>query len=139
MRLVRNTDIIEYAQQFWRRERDKQEPNTLDIFEAIYGGADPVAMLKKHHGDKMPRKQNVCISVALITSREEVDSLLVREYAVKDAWMRERGLVPEPLTQKLGELAAMCLQRGYFTSARKDRPIRHFNSWQWRGTAAGLI
>jgi hypothetical protein len=139
MRLIRKSAVTEYAQHFWRRERGKMDPNAKLTFQALDAGEDPVTLLKECHRYKLPRQHNICFSVVAITSREEVDGLLFHAYALRDEWTKERGLVPEPFTQRLGELAAMCLDRGYFTSSRNDRQIRHFNQWKERGTLAGVI
>lgn len=139
MRLVSQSSLREYAEHFWRRQRGKHDPNDTETFRAIGAGGEPVALLRSRYDYKLPRVHNDSLSILLVTSRQDVEDLLVHDYLPNDAWMRERGLVPQPFTRRLGDLAAICLERGYFSAPRGDRQIRYFTEWHARGSLAGVL
>ncbi len=139
MNTVAESTLSEYARQFWRRERDKRNPQGIQNFAAIQHGADPVKLLQEAHSYKLPRQYNDQISVVVFTGRDEIENLLVHDYMPSDKWMLERGLCPDPLTRRLGDLASICISRGYFASHRNDRQIHYFNDWQKRGSLANVL
>jgi hypothetical protein len=139
MRLLNESTLREYAMQFWRRQRGKLDPNDTEALTAIDAGADPVAWLRTRYVYKLPRSHNNSVSIVLMTSRDEVENLLVHDYLPNDAWMRERGLVPQPSTRRLGTIAAACLERGYFSAPRRDQQIQYFEEWAARASLADIL
>ncbi|HMC26989.1 MAG TPA: hypothetical protein VKM56_04250 [Verrucomicrobiae bacterium] len=133
MRRERESTLAEYARQYWQREVAKEDPRNSEALRAIDAGENPVAWLREVHPYKLPKPKNELVSVVLITAPDEVRNLLVHDYMPKDDWMKERDLVPEPWTRHLGALAAMCLDRKYFSSRRKDRQIRNYGKWRADG------
>ncbi|WP_050025300.1 hypothetical protein [Verrucomicrobium sp. BvORR034] len=133
MTILDHSTVQEYARQFWRRESEKGNQDGIHTFADIERGADPVEALRVKHSYKLPRPRNSHVCIAAFTSREEIENLLVHEYMPNDKWMQERELVPSPFTQRLGTLARICLDRGYFTSQRDDRQIRHYRNWKKKG------
>jgi hypothetical protein len=134
-----DSTIEEYARQFWRRERDKGNQNGIQTFAAIERGADAVAFLREKHSYKLPRLNNSFVRIAVFTSRDEIEDLLIHDYMPNDNWMKERNLTPQPFTQRLGTLARICLERGYFASQHNDRQIRNYREWKARGTLRNVI
>jgi hypothetical protein len=139
MRLLSDSTIQEYARQFWRRQRRKQDPNDTEALTAIDAGADPVVWLRSKYDYKLPRPHNDLVNIVLMTNQSDVADLLVHDYMPSDHWMKERGLVPQPFTRRLGLLAAACLERGYFASPLSDRPIQNFREWKTRASLADVI
>lgn len=138
MRLLSESSIREYARQFCTGS-GKMNPNEIETFKAIDAGEDPVSWLRRRHDYKLPRPHNDLLSIVLVTNRNEVENLLVHEYMPRDPWMVERGLVPQPFTRRLGDLAAACLERGYFSVPRQDRQIQYFRDWNTRASLANVI
>lgn len=139
MNVLAPSTLKDYARQFWRRERDKQNPQGIKAFAAVERGEDPVKMLREAHDYKLPRLLNDQVSIVAFTSGDEVKNLLVHDYMPNDGWMQERGLVPQPSTRRLGALATICLERGYFASHRGDRQIQYFNRWRQRGSLPNVL
>ena len=139
MNSIAESTIHEYAKQFWRRERDKCNPEGILAFEAIARGEDPVELLMKNHPYKLPHSNNTCLRIVVFTSPDEVKNLLVHDYLPNDDWMRKRGLTPQPFTRRLGTLASICLQRSYFESQWNDRQIRYYQDWKVRGSLTNVI
>lgn len=139
MRLLSESSLREYAEHFWRRQRGKLDPNDIETLWAIDVGADPVALLRSRYVYKLPQPYNDSVSIVLITRWDEVKNLLVHDYLPNDGWMREREIVPHPFTRKLGDLATICLERGYFCTPRRDRPIQYFKEWQSRASLANVL
>jgi hypothetical protein len=96
-------------------------------------------LLREKHPYKLPRSHNDHVSVVAFIGGGEVENLLVHDYMPNDNWMQERGLVPQPFTRRLGTLATICLERGYFASQRGDRQIQYFNGWRQRGALADVL
>ena len=138
--MVSQSSLREYAEHFWRRQRGKHDPNDRETLQAIGAGGDPVALLRGPRYDfKLPKPHNDSVSIVLVTEKEDVENLLVRDYVPKDAWMEDRGLVPQPFTRKLGDLASLCLERGYFSAARNDRQIQYFKAWHASASLANVL
>lgn len=111
----------------------------METLQAIGAGGDPVALLRSRYEYKLPKPHNDSVSIVLVTSKEDVENMLVHDYMPNDKWMQERGLVPQPLTRRLGDLAMICLKRGYFYTSRDDRPIQYFKVWQAKPSLANVL
>ena len=139
MRFIAKSSLAEYAHQFWVRESDKNNRNGIEIAARVQNGEDPIAFLREKHPYKLPNPKNQSVSVSELETADEVAELIVHDYMPNDRWMRERGLVPDPLSRKLGVLAQTCLDRGYFTSQWNDRQIAYYREWHSKDSIQDVI
>jgi hypothetical protein len=139
MKMQAQCTLADYARQFWERQRGKKDPRDDAALKAISAGADPVVWLRNSHSYKLPRPENANVAVVVLTEASEVHDLLVHDYLPTDSWMRDRGIVPEPFTRRLGDLAGMGLRRGYFCSSRPDRQVEYFKRWAEAGSMANVL
>jgi hypothetical protein len=132
MKIIRDSTLEEYSRHFWERQRAKGDPGDRDALADIAAGGDPVAWLAQMYPYKLPRHDNDVIRMALL-DREDVEGLLVHDYMPCDRWMRDRGLVPDPYTRRLADLAGMFISREYFHGHRGDRQHERYRTWVARG------
>ena len=145
MRILRESSLHDYARSFWDRER-QNNPNGKRVWEDIITrGADPVQLLARPEEQggypyKLPRSENGVVNIALLENREEVEPLLVHRCMPHDSWMRERCLEPVANTRKLGDLANVFIERGYFERADSDgTQVNCYREWKTKSTLKDVI
>jgi hypothetical protein len=137
MELIGESSLDEYARRFWQREGVKNDLGREALADIANGG-DPVEWLKKHYDYKLPRRENDIVRIALL-NQEEVEALLIHDYMVSDNWMKKRGLVPDPHTRHLKELAAISIARGYFAHEGNDTQHCKYRDWMSKGALKDVI
>ena len=141
MKVLCKSGLNEYAKQFWRRQRQPgkktcdDEPALLDIDR----GGDPVSWLANIYPYKLPQPFNDEIDLVRFETPEELNRLLIHHSMIRDNWMVERCLVPCPKTRRLGDLAAIALERKYFEAGHSDTQIRLFREWEKKTSLKGFI
>jgi hypothetical protein len=131
MEILRDSSLDELALQFWEREA-KKNWNGKDVLANIEAGEDAYKWLKEKHHYKLPSDHNSVVKIARLT-REQVGALNMRKDTVdsNNPWAKSRGLVPDPFTQVLSELATMALSRGYFINCQEDDgPLKNYRNWK---------
>ncbi len=139
MKMQAQCSLADYARQFWERQRGKKDPKDDVALRALCADADRVLLLRNSYSYKLPRAENSNVAVVVLTEASEVQDLLVHDYLPTGSWMRDRGIVPEPYTRRLGDLAGVCLRRGYFCSSRSDRQVEYFKRWAAAGSLANAL
>jgi hypothetical protein len=139
MKLIRESNLAEYAGQFWNRQRAKNDPNDRSAIEDLDKGGDPLSWLVNLYPYKLPNVSNQVIEVVEVETAEEMDRFLLHEHNVTDQWMVDRCLVPCPITQRIGDLAKLALQRGYFEIKRNDTQYKIYSEWRAKRSTQGLI
>ncbi|TAK06068.1 MAG: hypothetical protein EPO39_09745 [Candidatus Manganitrophaceae bacterium] len=141
MKVIRKSSLNEYAKQFWKRQRqdtkrtDKDEPALADIDK----GGDPISWLANIYPYKLPQPFNDKIELVKFETLEELDSLLIHDYMISGEWMQDRDLVPTSKTRRLGDLAALALERRYFETERPDTQITLFKTWKEKANLNSFI
>lgn len=97
MEIIRESSLDEYARYFWNRQRTKSDPKDRDALADIDRDGDPLRWLRDIYPYKLPHLCNDLLRIAQL-NQEEVESLLIHEYMVRDQWMQDRG-VYQNLTQ----------------------------------------
>jgi hypothetical protein len=139
VQLVREVSLEEYARQFWDRQRGKNDRRDDAAFSAIAKGENPVNWLANSYPYKLPQPINTRIDLMRFEISEELDGLLIHEYMVQDAWMVERCLVPCQKTRRLGDMAAIALDRGYFEANQSDTQAKLFQEWRQKASLKGFV
>jgi hypothetical protein len=91
-------------------------------------------LLKEKHRYKLPADSNSVVKIAFL-NRLEVGALVMRKDTVDEsnAWAKSRGLVPEPFSQILSELASFAVGRGYFIKCKEqDTQLKKYTEWKQR-------
>jgi hypothetical protein len=133
MEIIRDSNVSELAHQFWQRQARKTQSGK-DVLAKIEAGEDAYRLLKEKHPYKLPADLNKIVKVAFL-NRFEVGALIMRKDTVdaNNEWARTRGLVPEPFTQVLSDLACVALNRGYFINCEEqDTQLKKYTEWKQR-------
>lgn len=131
MEIIRDSSLEELSRQFWERQANKDQ-NGKDVIANIKEGGNAYEWLKRQHPYKLPLDHNNIVKIAYL-DRAEVGALIMREDTVssRNEWMNRRGLVPNPFTQVLSELAAVARSRGYFINRKEnDTQLRKYREWK---------
>jgi hypothetical protein len=139
MQLVRESSLNEYAQQFWRRQSGKKTRDDEPALSDIGKGGSPVSWLANIYPYKLPQPFNDKIDLVKFETPEELNSLLIHYSMIRDNWMLERCLVPCTNTRRLGDMAAIALERKYFETSHSDTQIKLFQRWKSKTTLTGVI
>ena len=139
MRLVSSSTLKAYADDFWKRQRHKDDPNDRVAIPDIDGGGDSVAWLVNLYPYKLPKPRNRTVEIVQIESIQEVDQLLIHRGMIKDSWAVSRRLVPCPKSRRLGDMVTVALERDYFSASHPDTQIKIFRSWIGKPSTEGLI
>jgi len=138
MKVLRKSTLEEYALHFWARQETKNDPKDRDALTDIKAGGDPVTQLERRYDYKLPHRDNTVIRIALL-DQKDVQYLFIHDYMPGDDWMRIRGLVPDPYTRRLWDLAGMFIKRGYFHGEWIDRQREHYDNWKCKGSLQNVI
>lgn len=138
MKIINKSSLDEYARVFWKRQQTKNDPKDKEAFDDINKGGDPIDWLRKKYFFKLPSWCDVVIQIAEL-EQEEVANLLIHDYMPCDQWMKDRGVVPDPYTRKLKDLAKMFVYRGYFDRVKRDTQQKYFCSWKGKGSLENVI
>lgn len=139
MRQVRESNLEEYARQFWQRQSKRATPDDLPAVRDIESGGDPTRWLVNIYPYKLPKPCNDVVHIVMIETCAETDALLLHDYMIKDAWTVERCLVPCPKNRRLGSMVTVAIERNYFDEDRADTQIKLYNDWRTKTTTSGLI
>ena len=139
MKVIRGSNLEEYANLFWKRQKAKRTDNDRKALDDFDAGVNSVGWLVNLYPYKLPQLYNNEIQLVKIEASTEVDRFLIHHYMITDAWMVERCLVRCPKSRRLGDLAATSLESGYFDTGRPDTQIEVFNKWKERSSIEGLI
>ncbi len=139
MQVLRDSSLKEYAEQFWRRQRQKSTPDDAPALLDIETAGDPVGWLANIYPYKLPQPYNDVIRLVRCEAPEELNSLFIHHSMIRDDWMVDRCLVPCPKTRRLGDMAVIALERRYFESGRSDTQIKLFQQWQEKTSLKGFI
>jgi hypothetical protein len=139
MEFIEDSTLTDYAVHFWRRERKKHLAGSDAAQKAETAFSNPVACLQEHHKFKLPYIENGRMRIARL-NRDDIERLLIHDYMPSGQWMKDHGLVPDPYTRNLKELADVVVKRGYFERLEsKEVPQAHYREWQSRGTLRNAI
>jgi hypothetical protein len=138
MKIIRESSLGEYAQHFWNRQRTKDDSNDRDALADIERGGDPLCWLREIYPYKLPRPCKDVIRIARL-DQEEAESLLIHAYMPRDQWMQDRGVVPEPYTRRLKNLANTFICKGYFDKDGNDKQQRYYCNWKQKGSLENLF
>jgi hypothetical protein len=138
MKIIRGSSLGEYAHLFWKRQRAKKNPQDRDALADIEKGGDPLRWLVDIYPYKLPHPCNRAVRLARL-DQEEVESLLVHDYMPRDRWMQDRGVVPEPYTRRLKNLANTFIQRGYFDICWDDKQQIYYREWKAKGSLENVF
>jgi hypothetical protein len=130
--------LEEYARHFWARQETKNDPKDRDALADIKAGGDPVSQLGRRHDYKLPHRDNTVVRIVLL-DQKDIENLFIHDYMPGDDWMRIRGLVPDPYTRKLWDLAGMFIKRGYFHGKWIDRQREYYDNWKCKGSLQDVI
>ena len=145
MKMIRQSSLGEYAEHFWRRERPKDNQKNRSAFSEIDAGCNKVKSLEKYYPYKLPfgisDPAKVSVEIWHFEVQEDVESLLVHKGILCDDWMKDRKLVPDPFTQRLGDLAKTFSRRGYFSDSRwsGDGHFKNFQKWVSKNSLQNAI
>ena len=139
MRILRESKLTEYAEQFWNRQRAKPSPDDLTALEDIRTSGDCIGWLVDLYPYKLPHLYNSTMSVVLVESVSDVERFLIHKYMLTDEWTTERCLVPCPKSRRLGDLVRTALQQNYFESNWPDTQCKLFQEWKGRSSLEGFI
>ncbi len=139
MKFICAASLNEYAKQFWQRQDEKKSHDDKSALLDIKNGGNPVSWLANMYPDKLPKPFNARIDLVQFETAEELDDLMIHGYMVRDTWMVERCLAPCPKTRRLGDMAAIALDRKYFETGRPETQARLFQEWKDKTSLAGFI
>jgi hypothetical protein len=139
MKMIRQSSLNEYAEQFWRRQSGKSTRDDEPALSDIKKGGDPVNWLANIYPYKLPQPFNDRIDLVRFEAPGELNSLLIHYSMIRDDWMVERCLVPCPKTRRLEAIAATALERKYFETSHSDTQIKLFREWKPKTTLKGFI
>src|SRR3990172_9818826 len=114
MRIIRQSNLDEFAGQFWKRQQTKHNPKDKEALADIEKNGGQLKWLVNLYPYKLPHPNNNCVQVVEIETKDEINSFLIHDYLPCDKWMVERGVVPFPYTRRLGQLAETFIKRSYF-------------------------
>lgn len=139
MKIINKSTLDEYAHVFWKRQRVKENLEDKEALDNIDDGGNPINWLKEKYHSKLPRwHDDVVIQIAEL-EQEEVENLLIHDYMPCDQWMKDRGVVPDPYTRKLQDLAKIFVYRGYFDRLERDTQQEYFCAWKKKGSLENVI
>lgn len=139
MKIIGESTLDEYARVFWGRQQTKENQKDKEALDDInIKGGDPIDWLRKKYDYKLPRWPDIVIKIAEL-EQEEVENLLIHDYMPCGEWMKDRGVVPDPYTRKLKDLAKMFICRGYFDRLVRDTQQENFCSWKNKGLLENVI
>lgn len=131
MRVIKHSNLDEFADQFWQRERAKRR---------VEDTVNRLKWLVNLYPYKLPHPYNDSVQVVEIETEDEVNNFLVHDYLPRDNWMVERGLTPCPYTRRLGRIADTFIERGYFdTPWPGDTQSKCYREWEGRPSLEGVI
>jgi hypothetical protein len=154
MKIEIKDHLREYAFNYYHKEiheKGNKKPSVLRAWAAIEAGEDPVEWMRKSNDDggfkyKLPLEKNDFVVVALLTLKEEVESLLIHDYMLDEVsedgkWIRDRVKVPKPITRRLKNLTTLFVNQGYFENSKwkADRQYKNYHSWKQRDTLDGIL
>jgi hypothetical protein len=139
MRVIRDSSLDEYARQFWQRQQMKNDPRDRNTLANIAIGGNPVEWLSKQYDDKLPFGDKRAIVRIALLDQDEVGALLIHEYMLSDIWMQKSGLVPDPCTRNVNELATIAIARGYFAREGNDTQQIKYRDWTSKGSLKDVI
>lgn len=138
MKTIRESDLDEYACQFWLRQAGKCDQGDKVALVAVTNWESPLGWLQKCHNYKIPF-DSISSSVRVVElNRKDVACLVVNQGLATPEWMGkpEEGLskVPTPCPRRLRELAALHVADGYFTREGPGTPRKLYRKWKEAGT-----
>jgi hypothetical protein len=139
MKIVRESSLLEYATEFWKKQSAKKDPRDPPAFEAIEKGESPISVLARCYRSKLPSEENKYIDVAVLDSPSEIHSLILYDSPAKDCWMQCRNLVPDPFSPRIDRLAATFLERPRLPSFDYGALQKNFERWKSLNTLDGAI
>lgn len=149
MEHVRNSNLREYASQFWYRELYKGNrtfrcstsgKTNQDAFQAVYWGEDPALWLGNLHPYKLPACRERCVVDVERLERSDLENLVIPGRLLDDKWFTiEARIVPNPRSNRLFDLARTANERDYFSKNYDHTQIKCHRQWRGRGSLDGAI
>jgi hypothetical protein len=139
MKFIRESDLAEYADEFWKKQRTKDDPNDRSAIENLDKGGAPLPWLVNLYPYKLPNTSSQRIEVVEVSAAEEMDRFLIHHHNVADQWMVDRCLVPCPRSRRIGDLASLALKQHYFDISRSDTQFRLYSRWREKKSIDGII
>lgn len=139
MKAIKQSNLDEFADPFWQRQRLKDDPNDRDALANIDQTGDRLKWLINLYPYKLPHPYNDRVQVVKIEVKDEVNSFLIHDKLPRDKWMVESGVAPCPYTRRLGQLAETFIVRGYFDTQWPDTQSKCYQAWKDRPSLEGVI
>jgi len=139
MKLLRDSNLKDYAQLFWQRQKQKASADDQPALLDINSGGDPVGWLVNLYPYKLPKPCNRTIQVVSVDGPSEIDRFLIHDYMIRDNWMVDRCLIPCPKSRRLGDLVTTAITRKYFLETGDDTQIKIYQEWAGKRTIGGII
>ena len=139
MKLIRETNLREFADSFWKRQADKSCSNDAEALSNIQQGGPALKWHVNLYPYKLPKLVNDLLLLEKIETGYELNELMIYDRMLCDDWMKKRFGDLLPKTRRLGHLAEFFLSRGYFEKDWPDTQAKLFKEWKDKSSLEGLI